>query len=139
MRRSNSASSLLETGRRRKSFTPARIASMRIVLSETSGPKPSGRKTAATVVSGETTAASSARCLQRTNVAPHFHQRNVRPAAAGRLDRLANVGGVMNHRVQFVQGRHRDFQLRAEPRIGTHYQDVDGDCHGVIGLGLRND
>ena len=36
------------------------MASMSIALSETSGPKPSGRKTAATVVSGETTADSSA-------------------------------------------------------------------------------
>ena len=68
-RRSNSANSLLETGRRRKSFTPPRIAWMRIVLSGTSGSNTSGRKTAATVVSGETNATSSANvCRGRTSL-----------------------------------------------------------------------
>ena len=68
MRRSNSESSLVETGRRRKSFTPARIARIKIALSDTSAPKPSGRKTAATVVSGEMIAASSANaCKGRTS------------------------------------------------------------------------
>ena len=77
------------------------------------------------------------KCLQRPDVGPHFHQRDLRTAAAGRLDRLADVVGVVNHRVQFVQRSERALQLGAEPRIGTHHQDVDCFRHGGNeGLGI---
>ena len=74
------------------------------------------------------------KCLQRPNIGPHFHQRDLRPAAAGRLDRLANVVGVVNHRMQFVQRGKRALQLGAEPRIGTHHQNVDCRRHGRRGI-----
>ena len=63
--------------------------------------------------------------LQRPDIGPHFHQRDLRTATAGRLDRLADVVRVVNHRVQFVQRGKCALQLGAEPRIGTHHQDVD--------------
>ena len=68
--------------------------------------------------------------LQRPDIGPHFHQRNLRTAAAGRLDRLADVVRVVNHRVQLVQRGKGALQLGAEPRIGTHHQDVDRVRHG---------
>jgi hypothetical protein len=52
-----------DSGRRKKSCTPARIASIKIALSDTSGPNTSGENIAATTVSGEPTATSSANVL----------------------------------------------------------------------------
>ncbi len=136
MRRSNSASSLLETGRRRKSFTPAANGldenrAFRHVGLETVRPKDRrhggfGRDQRRFLGKG----------LQGPDIAPHFHQRDLRPAAAGRLDRLADVARVVNHRVQFVQRGKRALQLFAEPRIGTHHQNVDCVRHGRDGQGL---
>ena len=76
--------------------------------------------------------------LQGPNVAPHFHQRELRPAAPRRLDRLADVARVVDHRVQIVQRGERALQLFAEPRVGTHHQNVDCRRHG-LGLGLKGD
>ena len=49
--------------------------------------------------------------LQGPDVAPHFHQRDLRPAAPRRLDRLADVARVVNQRVQFVQRGQGALQL----------------------------
>jgi hypothetical protein len=57
--------------------------------------------------------------LQRPHVGPHFHQGNLRPAAAGRLDCLANVARVMNHRMHVVERADGRFQFFAETLVGT--------------------
>ena len=67
--------------------------------------------------------------LEWPDVRAHFHQGNLGTAAAGGLDRLPRVGRVLDHRSQVVQRRNGSFQLRAEPRIGTHKQDVDDVGH----------
>ena len=91
MRRSNSASSLLETGRRRKSFTPARMAWMRIVLSGHVGPETVRPENGRHGGLGRDDRRFLRKSLQGPDIGAHFHQRDLRTAAAGRLDRLADV------------------------------------------------
>ena len=82
---------MLETGRRRKSFTPARTAPKTSALSEISAACISGKIAPASAVSGETVAISSANTLTPRKSAPISTIANCGPAIAHRLDRLPQV------------------------------------------------
>ena len=82
----------------RKSFTPARMAWMRIVLSE----RPAKNVRSEYRRHGRLWRDERGflrKNLQRPNISFRFHRRDLRAAAAGSFDRLTNVARVMNYGV----------------------------------------